>query len=686
MATFKTSLIAAKTRVAPVKTLTIPRLELCAAVLGTRLLDVCRTAIDKLGIHVRDVVGWTDSTVVLAWLADYPSTWTCFVANRVAEIQGTIPPSNWKHVATCDNPADPASRGLTASQLVKHTLWWNGPEWLQTTADNWPAQPALSAPVTERKATAKRSVELVLATTTKLQQKPVVDETRFSTYNKLVRSFAYVLRFRNAKTLLSLKGKQIDKSELVTTQCKLLALHQARYFASDLNRLKGGMYAKSANLISLALFFEEEDGLIRVGGRLSQSDYDVERKHPILVDGHSHLGELLIRQAHLETHHGGPQATLYRLRQRFWLTGGRKVVRSFTRACPVCRAFAKADPTPQMGDLPTERITPTRPFTNTGVDFGGPLMIKKGGPKSKTTEKAYIALFVCFTTKAVHIELVSSLTTAACIAALKRFASRRGLPSCIYSDNGSNFLGARNELQALHAILSKDEKDSLSEFATNRGVQWVTIPPRAPHFGGLWEAGIKSCKTHLRKVVGNQVLTFEELTTVLTQIEAALNSRPLTPMSSDPNDHEVLSPGHFLIGAPLDALPSSQGPKKHDPSPRDRWKLTQAMFQSFWDRWSKEYLANLQQRSKWTKDIEESIKVGDLVLLRDERTKPLQWPRARVTKLFLGNDDIARVAEVKTVDSTFTRPIVKLKKLLSAPEHETVELPGIVQGGRDNDC
>ena len=190
------------------------------------------------------------------------------------------------------------------------------------------------------------------------------------------------------------------------------------------------------------------------------------------------------------------------------------------------------------------------------------------------------------------------------------------------------------------------------------------IPPRAPHFGGLWEAGIKSCKTLLRKIVGVQTLTFEELYTVLTQVEAALNSRPISPMSSDPNDLNVLSPGHFLIGSPLDAWPDATDSKNLTLNPQQRWKLMQQLSRSFWTRWQAEYLNNLQHRSKWTKDVP-NFQVGDLVLVKEDNNPPLVWPRARITRIFAGNDDVIRVVQLRTAAGTYNRPASKLTLLSS---------------------
>lgn len=237
-----------------------------------------------------------------------------------------------------------------------------------------------------------------------------------------------------------------------------------------------------------------------------------------------------------------------------------------------------------MGNLPASRITVARPFTTCGVDYAGPLTIRECKRRNARHTKAYICIFVCFATKAIHIELVSDLTSDSFLAALKRFVSRRGKPSSIFSDNGTNFVGASRQMSEIYDFLRKEElKNSIHEFTRDSKISWSFIPPNAPHFGGIWEAGVKSIKTHLYKIVGTVALTFEELQTVLCEIEAILNSRPLIPLSTDPNDLNYISPGHFLVGDALNSLPC------HDLTDVNtnrltRWQLIEQLRQHFWKR------------------------------------------------------------------------------------------------------
>lgn len=230
-----------------------------------------------------------------------------------------------------------------------------------------------------------------------------------------------------------------------------------------------------------------------------------------------------------------------------------------------------------MGELPKARVSLTSPFHNTGKDYAGPFIVKDRKGRGCKTSKAYVYLFVYFATKAVHLELVSDLTTETFIAALRRFSERRGKPAHIYSDNSTNFVGANRELKELARFLIENTR-FIEETMSEIGIRWHFIPSHSLHFGGLWEAEVKATKYHLKRVAGNAILTFEEFYTLLTQVEAILNSRPLTPLSSDPNDLTLI-PAHFLVGRPL----TSPNPTltKLPEFRLSRWQLIQNLQQHF---------------------------------------------------------------------------------------------------------
>jgi hypothetical protein len=287
----------------------------------------------------------------------------------------------------------------------------------------------------------------------------------------------------------------------------------------------------------------------------------------------------------------------------------------------------------------------------------GPIQIKTTKGRGYNVYKGYIAVFVCMATKAFHLEAVSDLSSIAFIAALKRFIARRGLCAHIYSDNGTNFEGADRILcEELNEAFKKANEEAAEVFS-NQGISWHFIPPAAPHFRGLWEAGVKSVKHHLKRIIGKTTLTYEEMSTLLCQIEACLNSRPLCAVEIDPAEFETIAPGHFLIGSALLAPP---GPNigRDATKIRDRWILVQKLQQDFWKIWLKEYLSRLQERNKW-KTEQRNLKIGDLVIINEKNTSPTYWPL--VEEINKGNDNKVRVITIRTPNGTsIQRAIIEI--------------------------
>ncbi|XP_063899082.1 uncharacterized protein LOC135119161 [Helicoverpa armigera] len=311
-----------------------------------------------------------------------------------------------------------------------------------------------------------------------------------------------------------------------------------------------------------------------------------------------------------------------------------------------------------MADLPRPRVNPSRPFTNTGVDFTGHVEVKANKGRGVKTTKGYIAVFVCLATKAVHLELVSDLSTPAFLAAFRRMAARRGTPRHVYSDNGTNFVGADKTLRQEYKAILDTIDTSFIKSINELGVTWHFNAPSWPSAGGLWESAVKSMKFHLKRVLGHQKLTYEEFITLLHQIEACMNSRPLCPLSEDPDD-EVLTPGHFLVGDSLLVRPQTD-PDNINLSAR--WHLVQTMNKQFWRKWSNTYLQHLQSRSKW-RQPSENMKVDDIVVIKEDNMPPGKWAIGRITEVHPGKDGFVRVVSVKTQHNVIKRPITKLVKL-----------------------
>ena len=325
----------------------------------------------------------------------------------------------------------------------------------------------------------------------------------------------------------------------------------------------------------------------------------------------------------------------------------------------ICRRYFGKLSSQLQGQLPPERVNPGPIFEKVGLDYAGPFNIKYGFIRKPIIVKAYICLFVSLSNKAVHLEVVSDLTTNTFIATLRRFISRRGLPSLIWSDHGTNFIGANREIKDLYSFLQDKENEStIANFCSSKGIEWSFIPERAPHFGGLWESAVKGMKTHLRKVASDVKLTYEELQTIVCQVEARMNSRPLTPLN--PTNEDVTDV--FLIGQSLIALPDRFSVTQ-PLTLLHRWQLCQNIVNHFWRKWSREYLTVL---NRYTKNHSRStnISVGDIVVLRDEMLFPTRWPLARVIQVHPGKDNIIRVATIKTAKGIYKRPITKLVIIL----------------------
>ena len=314
-----------------------------------------------------------------------------------------------------------------------------------------------------------------------------------------------------------------------------------------------------------------------------------------------------------------------------------------------------------MGSLPAERLLPCRPFQKCAVDLCGPILTYLR-IRGKAPYKTYAAVFICMVTKAVHLEVVIELSTEAFLAALKRLIGRRGLPSDIFCDNATNFVGANNKLSELKAFLFKKEtKYSIYNFCSNEFINFHFIPPRAPHFGGLWEAAVKSAKTHLNRTLTNTRMTYEELSTAMIEIEAILNSRPISPLSSDPNDLEALTPAHFIIGASLKSLPErSLDCRKIEHL--DNWSRITATKQRFWQQWSHDYLNELQCRTKWTNGCPNAV-VDTLVIIHEDNLPPQKWRMGRIINCIKGRDDKVRVVDIRTSKGIIRRPIHKVALL-----------------------
>ena len=526
----------------------------------------------------------------------------------------------WYYVNTKINPADMASRGMLANELVENNLWWHGPK---LTDLKFKAEHDISA---DNKSKAESEMKKPNCFLVKNSCNFLVDD--ISSHFNHKRVFKNICKFISIiyKRIIENKGKQCDFNDRINRfknyEYVLLQLVQISEFQEEINCIKSKLpLPKTSSLRSLNPFLDGHD-ILRVGGRLQNSTLSFSQKHPIILPYGHQVTKNIIREAHENLLHGGLKLTASYIRNRFYIVRGLRLIKSILNGCIKCVRFKHNLQSQLMGSLPSPRVNQYRTFLHSGVDYAGPFTLKAWKGRCNKQTKAYVAVFVCLSTKAIHIELVSDLSSECFLAAFKRFSSRRGRIQCLYSDQGTNFKGASKllEIDCMRAqnTWNKELSSSFDKMCT----KWNFIPPAYPHFGGLWEAGVKSIKTHLVKTIGNACLTFEEFSTLLVQIEGVLNSRPLSPLTDNPEDYSALTPAHFLIGEPIVSPP--EGFINPDTkSGIKRWQYIQKLRQNFWLQWKSEYIHRLQRRPKWL-NANRNLIVNDLVIITDERYPPTQ--------------------------------------------------------------
>jgi hypothetical protein len=646
------SLVLARARVAPIKAVSIPRLELMAAVLGMRLGFRVAT---QLELNVEEAIFWSDSMDVICWLHGKSRRYKPFVAHRVSAIQEVTNPSQWRHVPGIDNPADLATRGAKVEDMSMDTVWTTGPRFLHRGREDWPTPVEVKPEAASQEVLAeskKIDVSSSYGTiTSHLLPSTLFDPERYSTWSKTVRVTAWCRRWRRMSGLNRTISPTLEADEILTAEKYWLQYMQGQeQTAGVIEQLKSGEVVK--NMRNLSPFLDAE-GLLRVGGRLEKSQLPYDAKYPIIVPSRNHLCTLLVRHYHTRCKHAkGTNALLAETRQRFWILNGRAEIKRFQQSCILCIKIKKKQGEQLMASLPSFRVTvPIRAFAKCGIDFAGPFTVKITRFKR---DKRYICLFTCLCSRAVHLEVAHGLDTQSFLNAFSRMSSRRGRPEEVVTDNGSNFVGAERYLRELVEGLNQTV---ILEKAAELGISWKFNPPLGSHHGGVFEAMVKAVKKALKAILSEVNISDEELLTAVVEVEGLLNSRPLVYCGNDPLD-EVLTPNHFLYGqsggqlapAVMEGLAFNL---------RHRWRLIQDLVTKVWRRWMREYLSIQQQRPKWFRQ-RENLKVDEIVLFVDQSNPKGRWPLAKVVKVYPGSDGHVRVVDLEVAGKTMRRPITKL--------------------------
>ena len=650
----KCQIVSSKTRVAPLAKQTIPRLELLSNLTASRLLKSVSQALHD-DVRIDEVFNWTDSMISLWWITNTDKEYKQFVENRVAEIRRNSPPEQWRYCPTADNPADIASRGIRSIELKESSLWLLGPDFLSKSGEQWPAQPTVvqaREEFSELKSSKPAVYSLVTACVEEKKEEPSLDNLinpeNFSSLTKLMKLTVLVLSFiEKLKKTRSREGAEVDFTKLYR-QAEMLWI---RHVQQEI--LKSDKYPQRRSSLGL---YQDEEGILRCQGRIGMSSLPFDTRFPMLLPRSHYFTKLVILKCHDQVMHNGVAETLVQLRSRYWIVKGRQTVKSIINKCVVCKKLeGRPYGTPPASQLPRFRLSDEFAFTSIGVDFAGPVYVKDIYHKSADMNKAYIVLYTCASSRAVHLDLVPRLTTEIFVRSFKRFIARRGVPNLVVSDNGSTFKG-----EALKKLLAEHR------------IEWKFNVALAPWWGGFFERLVRSTKRCLKKTLGTARVSYEELLSVVVEIEGILNSRPLTYV--DDELRSPLTPSQLIIGRRLlskeDKTPSKTPPTRSELSRRAKY-LTIVLSQ-FWRRWQKEYLTELRvHHNCQLKNRQPTVNVGDVVCIHKDGTPRLLWNMGVVKSLITGRDGVHRGAVVRTRSGDrvieVTRPLKRLYPVEAGP-------------------
>ena len=657
------ALVMGKSRVSPTKVTTIPRLELTAAVVSVSVSRMLRA---ELGCAEVEEFFWTDSMVVLGYINNQARRFHTFVANRVQKIHLNTNPKQWRYVSTDENPADHASRGLRASELLSSN-WFTGPKFLWAKDIAPPAEniPQLSIGDPE----VKRAQALNTGTSKRFSLAERL--SAFSSWSLAVRAVARIQRrINNDKS--SGHTTVIEREEAERFIIKDLQRH---VYSDDLTALSRGTKPQIHRELCKLDAFMDKDGVLKVGGRLCESSFPYAFKHPTIIPKNQHITKLIIAHFHEKVKHQGKGLTINEIRSNgYWIPGMNRAVASYIWHCVTCRKLRRPTEMQRMSDLPPARVEPSPPFAYSGMDCFGPFFSKQG----RKEQKRYGLLFTCFCSRAIHIEMLNDLSTDSFINGLRCFIAIRGVVRQIKSDQGTNFVGAKN---AFNEALKEMDTDRLTAFLAEKQCDFIMNAPHSSHVGGVWERQIRTVRNILSSTLSlsSSRLDDASLRTFFYEAMAIVNSRPLSVDNlNDPKSLLPLTPNHLLTMKPVTALPPPGKFIREDMYARKRWRHVQYLAEQFWSRWHKEYLSNIAIRQRWH-ETRRNLKIGDIVLERSDDLPRNEWKLGRVTETTVGRDGLVRKVKLCIGDrnlnekgkrcnkvTVIERPVQKLILLLEA--------------------
>ncbi|XP_062610035.1 uncharacterized protein LOC134271839 [Saccostrea cucullata] len=667
--------ILGKSKLAPVKGHTIPRLELCGAVLAS---EIGNSVLEQLDMKPSVVKYYTDSKVVLGYLHNETKRFYTYVSNRVCKILKRTSAEQWNYVPSSKNPADCATRENTSCEQLTSSEWLQGPRWLLEQCNDDETIEDLQYPLIDAEDDKEIRPEVkVTKTTVETSKKPSsLTELceKYSDWRTLIKSiaiFRHIVQTFKHKLHHVCSGWHVCRESTSVQSCQdaekfLLRELQKQFFSKEIQCLKEKSSLPKNSTISALCPFLDGDDLLRVGGRLNNVKHVLPTGeiNPIIVPKNHHITTLLVRFYHESVRHQGRHITEGALRQNgFWLISAKRTVSSYIHKCVTCKKLRGKLEYQKMADLPCDRLTSGPPFTSVGIDTFGPWKVvarrTRGGV---INSKRWAIIFSCLSTRAVHIEIIEEMSSSSFINALRRFESLRGPVKVFRSDRGTNFVGATDELgiQALNV-----EDGPISNYLNQTKAVWIFNSPHSSHMGGSWERMIGLTRRILDSMLldpNAKQLTHESLTTFMAEVCAIMNSRPLVPISTDPESTLVLSPAMLLTGKVnfLPVLPESVDTKDMY---RAQWKHVQVLSDIFWKHWRQDYLHNLQYRRKW-RDDQPNLKIGDVILLKDAAVNRVNWPLGVITETFESSDGKVRKARVRVrkdgQNVIYTRPVCEM--------------------------